>query len=89
MEPRAIRQAILDGLEAASVLGFGLVGQRDRYLAGELDYTLAELELDSLARMEICIAIEIGTGVSLAPEELDRYETLSALAEDVRRRCDA
>jgi hypothetical protein len=39
--------------------------------------------------MELCIAVEIGTGVSMAPEELGRYASLGELAAAVRERLDA
>ena len=87
MDARVIRQAIVDGLEAGGVGQIHRAATRDPFLAGASDLTLDELEMDSLARMELCIAIEVATGVSLAPEELDRYATLVALAEDVSKRC--
>jgi acyl carrier protein len=87
VQGRTIRQAIVDGLEAGGVGEIRRSGAREPFLAGESDVTLEELEMDSLARMELCIAIELATGVSLAPEELDRYATLVALAEDVAKRC--
>jgi acyl carrier protein len=87
MDARTIRQAMVDGLEAGAVHKIAVTRTRNAFLAGELDLRFADLGMDSLARMELCIAIEIGTGVSLAPEELDRYESLVALAEDIARRC--
>ena len=86
MDVRTIRAAILDGLEAGAVWQASRAAFRDAFVAGELPVPLAELEMDSLARMELCIAIEVGTGVSLAPEELDRYETLAAIVDDVAGR---
>ncbi len=86
MDARSIRQAMVDGLEAGAVTRISRRDTRSSFLAGEIDIPLAELEMDSLARMELCIAIELGTGVSLAPEELDRYPTLEALVRDVQER---
>ena len=86
MDARTIRQAIVDGLEAGAVVRIGRRDTRSSFLAGEIDIAFADLEMDSLARMELCIAIELGTGVSLAPEELDRYTTLEALVRDVQER---
>jgi hypothetical protein len=37
--------------------------------------------------MELCIAIEVALGVSLAPEELERYPTLGALVRTSRSGC--
>lgn len=86
MDLRSIRAVIVDGLEAGAVSQARRAAFRDAFIAGEHPVPLAELEMDSLARMELCIAIEVGTGVSLAPEELDRYDTLAAIADDVARR---
>jgi acyl carrier protein len=36
--------------------------------------------------MEVCIAIEVALGISLAPEELQRYASLGELANDLRER---
>lgn len=83
---RAIRAALVEGLEAGGVGQVNRVGIRDRFLAGELDLKLTELDMDSLAKMELCIAIEVSTGVSLAPEELDRYDSLGALVAEIERR---
>jgi hypothetical protein len=86
MDARVIRDAVVEGLEAGGVGPIHRVAIRGPFLAGDLDLTLAELEMDSLAKMELCIAIEVGTGVSLAPEELDRYGTLGALVAEVEGR---
>ena len=86
MEARAIRAALVEGLEAGGVWQVNRVDLRERFLAGELDLTFAELAMDSLAKMELCIAIEVATGVSLAPEELDRHESLGALVGEIGRR---
>jgi hypothetical protein len=88
MDVRTIRTAVLDGLSAGAVWQAKRATFRDAFLAGDAPVPMAELEMDSLAKMELCIAIEVGTGVSLAPEELDRYGTLGALVEDVARRAD-
>ena len=86
MDVRTIRTAVLDGLSAGAVWQAKRAPFRDAFLAGESAVTMEELEMDSLAKMELCIAIEVGTGVSLAPEELERYPTLGALVDDVEKR---
>ena len=88
MDANAIRAVIVDGLEAGAVRKARQEEFRTAFLAGRIAVPMAELEMDSLARMELCIAIEVGTGVSLAPEELDRYDTLAALVDDLARRKD-
>jgi hypothetical protein len=89
VEAGAIRAMLIEGLEAGGIWQASRVGVRERFLGGELDLTFAELELDSLARMELCIAIEVGTGVSLAPEELDPHVSLAPLVAEIERRTHA
>ena len=84
--PRAVRQALIDGLEAGGVSQANAIRFREPFLDGRIDATLEELGLDSLARMEVCIAIEVALGISLAPEELHRYRSLGSLVDDLTGR---
>jgi hypothetical protein len=88
-DERAIREIFVDGLVAGAVHQINDVATRKAWLDGTRDLRFDELAMDSLARMELCIAIEIGTGVSMAPEELGRYASLGELATAVRERIDA
>ena len=89
MDARAIRQVLIDGLEAGGVIEARSIRFREPFLDGSIDATFEELALDSLARMEVCIAIEVALGISLAPEELQRYTSLGDLANDLRERLGA
>jgi len=89
VDARAIRMVVIDGLEAGAVRHASRAEFRDAFLDGTVDIELAKLGMDSLAKMELCIAIEVGTGVSLAPEDLDRHETLAALVAEIARRVHA
>ena len=40
---------------------------------------LDALDMDSLAEMEVCIAIEVNAGVSILPEQLRKIGTLGRL----------
>ena len=86
MNERAIREVFVEGLVAGAVHQINDVQTRKAYLDGTRDLTFDELAMDSLARMELCIAIEVGTGVSMAPEELGRYRSLGELAASVLER---
>ena len=86
MDVRTIRRTVLEGLEAGAVAKAGNVDFHAAFLDGTIDIRLADLDMDSLAKMEVCIAIEVGTGVSLAPEELDRYATLAELVAAIEER---
>lgn len=88
-DERGIREIFVDGLVAGAVQQINDAATRKAWLDGTRDLRFDELAMDSLARMELCIAIEIGTGVSMAPEELGRYASLGELAAAVRERIDA
>ncbi len=74
------RRVVVDGLVQASI-------GRDfsAFLDGSRDIDMEELALDSLARMELCIFIELKTGLSLAPDDLDDVVTLAELASLLER----
>ena len=54
-----VRTIIVDALEYASVFGLRDAGLTQPFLNGEQDARLDELAIDSLAIMELCIALEI------------------------------
>lgn len=80
-----IRQVLVDALEIGSVALIYDPTVRAPFLAGDGDVTLDRLDMDSLARMELCIAVEVETGVSLTPEDLDAHATLGDLARHIER----
>jgi len=85
MTDHEIRDIIAQQLEYAC-----LTVKRDKkltpvFLEGRHDIALGELEMDSLAEMELCIAIEINTGVSIVPNELQSIGTLNCLVDVVRK----
>lgn len=89
MDDRTIRVILADGLHAGAVSAFRAPDRLAQFLSGEIDHDLAGLGMDSLARMELCIAIEVGTGLSLAPEDLAKFATLGDLARSIARSIDA
>lgn len=86
MNERSIRDVFVEGLVAGAVHSINDVDTRKAFLDGTRDLAFDELAMDSLARMELCIAIEVGTGVSMAPEELGRYRSLGELAAHLLER---
>jgi hypothetical protein len=78
MEILEIRQAVLEALKAAVPGAFSDETSR-AYLAGDLNIELARFDMDSLARMEFCIAIELATSVTLLPPELAELATTDAI----------
>ena len=83
METSQLRQAVLEALRAAVPGAFDDAMSRS-FLAGELDVDLARFDMDSLARMEFCIAIELATGVTLLPTQLADLATTDAIERCIR-----
>jgi len=50
-----------------------------------LSIQLADLQMDSLAEMEFCIAIELSSGVTLVPSELAGLSTTDAVEARIRQ----
>lgn len=84
MTDAEIRLMLADALADAAAYGFD-EERRQKYLSGGADYGFDELEMDSFSRMELCIAIETRTGVSIAPDELQYLGSLGGLAGRVRQ----
>ena len=83
METAQIRQAVLEALRASVPGAFDDAVGRS-FLAGDLDVDLDGLGMDSLARMEFCIAIELATGVTLLPAQLAELATTDAIQRRIR-----
>lgn len=80
MSNSAARQTIIEALRLTNSLE-GLGAEHvAAFLKGDQDIALGELSLDSLARMELLIALEVEQGASITPDELPAFETLGALA---------
>lgn len=89
MDEARIRAILADGLEQGAVGAILHAPTRAAWFAGTEDLAFEALGMDSLARMELCIAIEVGVGVALAPADLDRYRSVGDLARDLVRMTDA
>ncbi len=55
----------------------------EEFINGCFDVNLDQLVVDSLAAMEICIALEANWGIALVPEDLQRIGSLQALVREV------
>lgn len=78
-----IREVIADALDYAAVPRFRGSELRNQFVAGATDILFDDLEIDSLAAMELCIALETNSGVSILPAELPEFGTLGALVKRV------
>ncbi len=78
-----IRRLLMDACETAHMVDWNERGKITAYLDGKNDIFFTELELDSLAVMEICIAIELNIGVSIVPEQLVQFTTMNNLVSRI------
>lgn len=85
METSRLRQAILEALKVA-VPGALNDEMCRSFLDGRLDVELTRLGMDSLARMEFCIAIELATGVPLVPSQLAELTTTGAIERRIQEK---
>ncbi len=76
MTEAEIRQVISDALVYAAVPLFAESAEQSDFVAGRRDVRLDEFEIDSLATMELCIAIELNLGVEIVPGDLTEIATL-------------
>lgn len=79
-----VRALMLDALAYANARSRLTEQQARDFLEGTCDLPFDQLELDSLATMELCIAIEVNAGVSIVPDRLHKIGTLGRLAQHVR-----
>jgi acyl carrier protein len=85
MTDAEIRQKLADALEYSQVIKFRESGIREDFLAGKADMSIEALELDSLSSIELCIAIENSTGVSILLGDLWDSDSLSQLVAKIQR----
>ena len=83
-----VRSLLSDALEYASVPGFAGGDTQRAFLSGQ-DVRFSELDLDSLAAMELCIAIETNLDVTILPNDLPEMGSLNALVRRVHELRDA
>ena len=76
----ATRAEIVDLLHACGVFTLQEHGIEEAFLAGEADFPIGELRMDSLSAMEFCIALEERWQLSVAPEDVGSFGTLGQLA---------
>jgi len=85
MEISRSRQAVFAALKVAASGAFDDEMRRS-FLADGSNLELVALEMDSLANMEFCIAIELSTGITLLPPQLAELATTDAIEGFIRER---
>jgi acyl carrier protein len=78
------REIVVQAMRYANITGLS-VEQRNAFEAGTSDIEFEHLEMDSLATMELCIAIEAHSGLSITPEQLRAAKNGNALVYLVAR----
>lgn len=78
-----IRQIIAAGLEQGSCFSLRNNGWTEDFLAGRREVAFGDMDIDSLAVMELCIAIEVETGFTILPDEIAQCATLGEVAKRV------
>lgn len=86
MSDDEIRQMLVDAIDASTIVGLRGSGLMEGFLAGTSDIPFDVLEMDSMGAMELCIAVEVNTGVEIAPGELDELGSLDAVMATIRNR---
>jgi hypothetical protein len=84
MTPDPVRTVIVAGLEQGACYALRNNGWTEDFLVGRRDVAFEEMDIDSLAIMELCIAIEVELGVSILPDEMAEFTTLGAVAASVK-----
>jgi acyl carrier protein len=79
-----LREFLLTALRDANVFGLDEPSLCSSFVSGESDIALDALDMDSLAAMEVCIALESATGVSITPRDMALLGSLGALIARLR-----
>lgn len=75
-----VRQRLLQTLDSIGATAPVSRSLRARFLSGEKDVSLDQLNLDSLARMELMVSLETDFGVVVTPVEFSRFRSLGQVA---------
>ncbi|HET6621064.1 MAG TPA: phosphopantetheine-binding protein [Dongiaceae bacterium] len=84
MSDSEIRTAIAELLRDAGIFYLRDENVERDFIDGSFDATLDQLRFDSLAAMELCIALEANWGSALVPEDLNRIGSLRNLVRIVK-----
>jgi acyl carrier protein len=85
MSDSEIRTAIAALLRDAGIFYLRDENVERDFIDGSFDAALEQLRFDSLAAMELCIALEANWGSALVPEDLNRVGSLQNLVRIVKQ----
>ena len=86
MSEGELRQMLVDAIDGSTIVGLRSSGLMDGFLSGSADIPFEALEMDSMGAMELCIAVEVNTGVEIVPAELARLGSLGAVVKSIVER---
>ncbi len=86
MSEDEIRQMLADAVEGSTIVGQHRTRMLREFRAGASTVPFSELEMDSMGMMELCIAIEVNTGVEIVPAELAEMASLGEVVARVVER---
>lgn len=81
-----IRQMLVDAIDASTIVGLRRSGLMEGFLEGTADIPFLVLEMDSMGAMELCIAVEVNTGIEIVPAELAELGSLGAVVTSIMER---
>jgi acyl carrier protein len=77
------RSVLVRLIREAGIFGLRDDALEDKFISGDANPHLADIGVDSLSEMELCIGIENHWGVSITPVELEKLATLDSLLERI------
>lgn len=86
MSEGELRQMLVDAIDGSTIVGLRSSGLMDGFLNGSADIPFEALEMDSMGAMELCIAVEVNTGVEIVPAELAGLGSLGAVVRSIVER---
>jgi hypothetical protein len=86
MDEDELRQMLVDAIDSSTIVGLRRSGLMEGFLNGTTDIPFGALEMDSMGVMELCIAVEVNTGVEIVPAELTELGSLGAVVASIMER---
>ena len=79
-----IKKVLIKMMGEVNIFSLYSAASQQAFVSGK-QYTIFEdLNMDSLASMELCIAIELELGVSIVPEQLSQLSCLDGLTHEIQ-----
>jgi acyl carrier protein len=83
------RKIVIEALEHVVGTMFYSPDLKENLLKENNKITIDQLELDSLSKMELCIALEINYGIEIVPSELENFGTFDQFIDNIIKKVSA